>query len=162
MKKQIDEMATHLFDEQAHLTGVIEYGLGWDDMLSGLASIPAEGARFDMSFEGEINGPHLTGKVKGIDYLEVRADGRFMLTIYATILTHDGDTIALYEEGVMNPLPGQQVGNLALNLKFTTHSPKYEWVNKTNAWALAQVFFQEGRVSVSSFTNEPLFNFKLN
>ncbi|HSK13283.1 MAG TPA: DUF3237 family protein [Phnomibacter sp.] len=162
MKKQLNEMTTSLFDEQVHLTGVVEYGISWEDMLYGRVAIPPEGARFDMSFEGEIKGDLLAGKVKGIDYLEVRADGRFMLTIYATIVTHDGETIALYEEGIMDPKPGASIGNLALNLKFTTHSPKYRWLNKTNGWGLAQVFFHEGRVSVTTFTHEPILDFQLN
>ena len=162
MKKQLNEMTHHLFDEQVHLTGVVEYGIGWADLLQGKSAVPPEGARFDMSFEGELQGDLLSGKVKGMDYLEVRPDGRFMLTIYATIVTQDGETIALYEEGVMDPKPGEPMGNLALNLKFTTHSPKYSWLNKTNGWGLAQVNFREGSVSVSSFTHEPIYKFQLN
>ena len=58
--------------------------------MSGQAPPPGEGARFDVYFEGPITGAKLRGSVKGVDYLHLRADGRFQLHIHAEITTDDG------------------------------------------------------------------------
>ena len=47
-------------------------------MFSGQTPPPAEGARFDVYFEGPVTGK-VKGTVKGVDYLHIRADGRAQL-----------------------------------------------------------------------------------
>ena len=58
------------------ITGVTEYGISFADLMAGVVAPPPEGARFDVAFEGPASGAKLTGKVKGVDYVRVRADGR--------------------------------------------------------------------------------------
>ena len=158
----MNEAIAHLFDEQVHLTGVIEYGISWSDLIAGKVMIPPQGARFDISFEGTLKGEQINGQIRGVDFLEVRADGRFMLNIQATILTNDGESIALHEDGVLTPQQDTGKADLFLNMKFACHSEKYNWLNKTNAWAYGQVEMAKGEVVVSAYSDsrvtEPILN----
>ena len=66
-----------LYEYTVKLTGMTEYGVSFQALMAGTTAPPPEGARFDVPFEGASNGPRLRGKVAGVDYLRVRADGRF-------------------------------------------------------------------------------------
>lgn len=141
-----------LFSEAVHLTGITEYGVRWDELTGGAVAPPAEGARFDLSFAGTLVGPRIEGKISGIDYLEVRADGRFMLNIQATVTTTDGENIALHEDGILVPPANpDSPAILRLNLKFTTASPKYSWLNKLHVWAQGEVNMNLGEVTVKVY-----------
>ena len=142
-----------LFEEQVQLTGIKEFGLNWEDMIQGKTGIPPGGARFDISFEGYLKGPRIDGRIKGIDYLTVRADGRYMLRIYATVITHDGESIALEEEGILIPdreNPAKAI--LQFNMKFTTAVPKYAWLNNLPVWATGNIDRVTGSVYIRAFT----------
>jgi len=157
MVQQINEpgisgAVRHLFDEEVHLTGIMEYGVSWEDLIAGQVIPPLQGARFDISFEGELHGENIRGKIKGVDYLEVRADGKFLLNIYATILTNDGETIALHETGILEPQP-DQTARLHLNMDFSTASEKYLWINAKQVWGTGQVNMAAGMVTVQGFSN---------
>jgi hypothetical protein len=89
-----------LYEYTPTITQVVDYGVPMEALMSGQASPPAEGARFDVYFEGPVNGMKLNGSVKGVDYLHVRADGRLKLDIHAEITTEDGKKIALAADGV--------------------------------------------------------------
>jgi hypothetical protein len=67
----------------------------------------------------------LSGSVKGVDYLKLRADGRFELDIYAEITTEDGKKIALAADGVA--LGEAPVLQLRENVKLTTSHPEHAW-----------------------------------
>ena len=151
MKTQMNEAVEHLFDETVQLTGIIEYGIPWQDLLTGQANAPAEGARFDLSFEGRLTGQEINGSIKGIDYLTVRSDGRFMLNIQATIVTDDGETISLREDGILTLGSNGKPANLHLNMQFTTHSEKYRWLNTTNVWGIGNVNMNKGQVRVCAY-----------
>ena len=59
------------------ITGVTSYGAPpFDLVMSGGAAIPPSGARYDFTLEGRVAGPRLRGTFKGIDYIQVRSDGR--------------------------------------------------------------------------------------
>jgi hypothetical protein len=161
MEKHFKDAVDLLFEEQIQLTDVVEYGISWTDLCTGKAMLPSAGARFDLSFEGTVYGEVLNGKIRGTDYLEVRADGRFMLNIQATIITDDGEAIALHEFGTMAPQPGDPIADLYLTLQFTTHSRKYAWLNKANAWAIGRVYMNEGKVAVEAFTGNKLRQLQL-
>ena len=64
-----------------------EYGVSLEALAAGQVSPPPEGARFDGHFEGASTSGRLKGRLVGIDYLQIRADGRFDLHIHATITT---------------------------------------------------------------------------
>ncbi|MCB9291292.1 MAG: DUF3237 family protein [Lewinellaceae bacterium] len=153
-KPNLDANVQHLFDEEVFLTGITEYGTSWEKLASGSQAPPAQGARFDISFEGKVFGDKIKGKVKGVDYLQVRPDGKFILTLHATITTDDGATIVLEERGTMVILPNGD-GQLYLTMNFSTAYPRYQWINEKQVWGIGTSFLSEGegRVTISGFTN---------
>ena len=151
-QQEINNYVIHLFDEEIQLTGIKEYGISWDELTKGRVEIPAQGARFDLAFEGKILGEKINGVIKGVDFLEVRADGKFMLNIQATIITDDGETIAVKEYGTSTPDPSG-TAILHLNMEFLTASPKYDWLNKKQVWSVGEVNMINGKVNVSGFSN---------
>lgn len=143
---------THLFDEDIHLTDIVEYGLSYQDLVSGKAVPPPQGARFDLYFEGDLYGADITGRVKGVDYLEVRPDGKFQITIYATITTDDGARIALHETGQMTPdAPGS--AQLHLTMQFSTADRKYAWLNQKQVWGAGVADTRERTVRIRGYAN---------
>ena len=60
------------------VTGATDYGITLDATLSGKERIPPQGARVDVAYAGPIKG-RVTGSVRGVDYLRIRADGRIDL-----------------------------------------------------------------------------------
>ena len=64
-----DRPGVLIYEYTPQVTDVVEYGASADAVLSGQASPPAEGARFDLYLEGPVKGPKLGGTVKGVDYL---------------------------------------------------------------------------------------------
>src|SRR5690606_32954230 len=79
-----------LYEVNLRHTRVTEYGFSMQNLMSGQVALPPEGACFDIAFEGTIQGPRLNGTITGVDFSQVRADGRFQLHLHAEITTHDG------------------------------------------------------------------------
>ncbi len=154
MSLDISQRTRLLFEERIHLTNITEYGIKWSELTAGRAAPGTEGARFDLAFEGDVEGPRLKGKIKGVDYLEIRADGKFMLNIQAHITTDDGIRIAVKEDGVLYPGANGK-SFIQLNLHFTTHYPEYAWLNNLQAWAIADVDMVRGEVVVSAYIGQP-------
>jgi len=154
MSLDISQRTRLLFEERIHLTNIAEYGISWSELTAGRTTPGAEGARFDLAFEGEVEGPQIKGKIKGVDYLEIRADGKFMLSIQAHITTDDGKRIAVKEDGVLYPGENGKAF-IQLNLHFTTHYPEYAWLNNLQAWAIADVDMVRGEVVVSAYIGRP-------
>ncbi len=150
MRPTINNNTELIFTEDIHLTGITEYGFSWSELVSGQKTPGPEGARFDLAFEGTVDGPDIKGTIKGIDYLEVRADGKFMLNIQAMIETEDGKRIAVKEDGILYPGANGKA-NIQLNLQFTTHYPEYQWMNHLQVWALTDVDMQRGEVKVNAY-----------
>jgi hypothetical protein len=107
------------YEYTAAFTQVVEYGVSAEELFSGQAAPPAEGARFDVYFEGPVTG-RLRGMVKGVDYLHVRADGRCQLNIHAEITTEDGKKISLAADGVAIPADGAPVFQRKENVTLMT------------------------------------------
>ena len=142
-------VSEHLFDEDVHLTGLVEYGISWAKLTSGQAVLPPTGARFDISFEGTFEGPRMKGKIVGVDYLTVRADGRFKLDLHAHLNTDDGEIIDLYENGILiapDPDDENRTAQMRLNFEFVTTAPKYAWLNQVQGWGRGWVDWQTGQV----------------
>jgi hypothetical protein len=147
-------VSAHLFDEAVHLTGLTEYGVSWEKLTTGQAILPLQGARFDIAFEGTFEGPRLRGVIAGVDYLTVRADGRFQLDLQANLTTDDGARISVYEDGILiPPAPEAQarIAQLRLNLTFTTTSPKYAWINQVQGWGRGTVDWSTGQVELQVY-----------
>lgn len=140
-----------IYHYDLHFTQVVEYGCAANAIFSGQARPPAEGARFDVHFEGTITGPRVKGTVKGIDYLHIRADGRCQLDIKAEITTDDGKKIALAAGGVAIPEPGSPVFQLRENATLTTNHPEYAWVNLIQVWAPGTVDLSKGEIRVTGY-----------
>ena len=148
----IENYVKEIFTEEINLTEITEYGIDWSDMLKPNTLIPLQGARFDLAFEGIIKGDQLNGVIKGVDYLEIRPDGKFSLNIHATIITNDGFTISVRETGISTPdSSGKAI--LHLNMDFFTASSEYDWINKKQVWSVGEVDMKSGKVLVTGFSN---------
>ena len=108
-----------IYEYDLHITGVTDYGVGMESILAGKEEIPPQGARFDVAFEGNATG-RLSGRVRGVDYLQMRADGRMDLDIRASIETGDGSRIGLSADGVAVLRPGEPIADLRENVALTT------------------------------------------
>jgi len=133
------------FTEKVKLTGVKEYGFAFNDLATGTASIPASGAKFDIYFEGEVEGERLNGKLKGVDYLTVRADGKLELNLQASITTEDGAIIKVEETG------NNHQGALKLFMKFHSNHESYVWLNQVSVLGLGTVSFSTGEVNIEGY-----------
>lgn len=91
-----------IYEYDLDITGVTDYGVSLDAILSGKEQVPPQGVRIDIAFEGRASG-RLAGRVRGVDYVRMRADGRVDLDIRAIIETEDGRRIALSADGVGLP-----------------------------------------------------------
>lgn len=150
MNNYLTDNTKLLFEEQLHLTNIAEYGIKWSELIHGETAPGPEGARFDLGFEGIIEGPNIKGKITGTDYLEVRADGKFMLNIQAAIITDDGKRIAVREDGILYPGDNGKA-KIQLNLQFITHHPGYTWINNVQGWAICEVDMLRGEVNVKVY-----------
>nr|HMQ54984.1 DUF3237 family protein [Anaerolineae bacterium] len=99
-------------------------------------------------------GPKLKGNIAGVDFLRVRADGRFQLDLQANLTTEDGEKISVYEDGLLippDPDDETRIAQLRLNLSFTTSSAKYAWLNYVQGWGRGLVDWKTGEVSVQVY-----------
>jgi hypothetical protein len=134
-----------------NITQVVEYGCSSSAVFSGQSAPPAEGARFDVHFEGVISGPRIKGTVKGIDYLHFRADGRSQLHIHAEITTEDGKKISIAADGVAIPQPGSPIVQLRENATMTSNHPEYAWVNPIQIWAPGTCDLSTGKIQITGY-----------
>ena len=132
------------------ITGMMDYGVSLPDILGGQAKIPPQGARFDVAFAGRAKG-RLSGAVRGVDYLRLRADGRFDLDIRATIETGDGARIALSADEVALAQPGNPVAELRENVSLTTAAEAYAWVNASQIWGAGTVNLATGKIHINAW-----------
>ncbi|MGD9367360.1 MAG: DUF3237 family protein [Desulfobacteraceae bacterium] len=140
-----------IYEAAVHFTKVTEYGISMNDLLSGTAVPPPSGVRFDFAFEGSFEGPRLSGTIAGIDYLHVRADGRFQLHIHAQLITNDGENISFFADGIAIPQEGNTMALLRENISFITSSPDYAWLNQVQAWGQGTVDLGKSEVSVKAY-----------
>ncbi len=141
-----------LFEEKIQITSITEYGVSWKDLLAGKAAVPPEGSNFDLAFEGSVDGPDLKGSISGKNYLYVRPDGRFEPHIHACITADDGERISFYADGVLTPSqnsPG--LAAVRVNMKFSTSSPKYTWLNKIQGWGVGQVDTKNAKALINAY-----------
>lgn len=146
------EIGELLYEYTVNLTGLTEYGVSLESLMAGTGVLPPEGARFDVVFEGVSSGPKLKGKVAGVDYLRVRADGRFELHIHAEITTDDGQKISLHADGVGLPREGSPIVGLRENVTLFTSSKDYAWVNTLQVWGAGTVDLAEQVVHIKGYS----------
>jgi len=133
------------------VTRIVEFGASADAVFSGRTPPPREGARFDLYLEGPVLGPKLAGTLRGVDYLNFRADGRAELHIHAEITAEDGPKIALLASGLAIPEEGSSVFQLRENVTLMTNHPHYKWVNQIQLWAAGTVDFATGEVDLKAY-----------
>jgi hypothetical protein len=140
-----------LYEYTVSITGLTEYGFAFAPLMAGAAVPPPEGARFDVAFAGEASGPRLRGRVTGVDYLRVRADGRFELHIHAEIVAAGGCRISLHADGVALPRAQGGVADLRENVTLATSAPEYAWVNALQIWGVGTVDLAEQVIHVKGY-----------
>ena len=140
-----------IYEADIQFTGMVEFGVGMQDLSSGKTALPLEGARFDQTFQGELHGPKLRGKISGTDYLYVRADGRFQLHLHARVTTEDGANIALSSDGVSLQVEGERETQLRAAVSLFTSFEAYTWLNKLQLWVLGSLDPVEGKAILKAY-----------
>ena len=139
-----------IYESDVDITGVTDYGLTMEDVLAGRKAVPPQGARYDLAFAGLMQG-RISGSMRGVDYLAVRADGRMDLGLRGTIETNDGSRIAFSADGVATPREGEPVVDLAVNIRLVTAAPAYFWVNTRQIWGVGSANLATGKVHVEAY-----------
>ena len=139
-----------IYDFDAEVTGTTDFGIALSDILDGSHPIPAQGARFDVAFAGRATG-RLAGRISGIDYVYMRADGRVELNIRSVFETPDGARISLLADGVGVLRAGEPVLDLSANVSLLTASKAYEWVNARQIWSIGFADLGAGKLHVEAY-----------
>jgi hypothetical protein len=139
-----------IYECDLDLMGVTDFGVRVDDILSGKAAIPLQGARFDLAVEGQFSG-RLAGRARGTDFLRVRADGRMELDLRLVVETDDGQRIALSGGGQAAPRNGEPVLDIFGNICLSTASSDYAWVNERQIWSVGSGDLATGKIRVSAY-----------
>lgn len=139
-----------IYEYELDVTGMTDYGVSLDAVLTGTVQVPPQGIRLDFAFEGRAHG-RLSGKVRGVDYARMRADGRVDLDIRALIETEDGQRIALSADGVGMPRGTGPIADLYENVCLGTAAPDYAWVNTRQIWAYGTVNFATGKIHLEAY-----------
>jgi len=139
-----------LYEVVGHFTEIDEFGVSFNDLIAGKIAPPPEGARFDVHFEAELKGPKLRGTGKGIDHLNMRADGRVDLHIHAKFQTPEGAKIAFFADGV-GTLGADGIVQLRENVVLKSNDKRYGWVNQIQIWATGTANLNTGEIRVSGY-----------
>ena len=139
-----------IYEHELDLTGVTEYGLSLDALLTGKEAVPLQGARFDLAVEGRFKG-RLAGRAHGVDYVRVRADGRMELDLHVTVETDDGHRIALSGDGQAAPRNGEPILDIFGNIRLSTASKEYAWVNERQIWSVGTASLGTGKIHIEAF-----------
>jgi hypothetical protein len=139
-----------IYEYDLDITGMTDYGMTLEAILSGQVRLPPQGARIDVAFEGRAIG-RLAGRVRGVDYLRVRADGRIDLDIRATIDTDEGRRIALSADGVAVLRATEPIADLHENVRLTTAAEEYGWVGTRQVWGVGTVNLATGRIHIDGY-----------
>jgi hypothetical protein len=145
--------AEQVYEYTAQVAGMVEYGASLQAILAGETAPPPGGLRVDVAFEGPVTG-RLNGSVVGVDYLNLRADGRIDLDIKGDITTSDGEKIALAASGVAIRQGESMVFSLRENVQLTTASESYSWVNPLQVWAVGSADLGTGKISIAGYVPE--------
>jgi len=139
-----------IYEYDLDVTGMTDYGVTLDAILSGQVQIPPQGVQFDVAFVGRGTG-RLQGQVRGVDYTRMRADGRADLDIRATIETEAGQRIALSADGVAVSRADEPIADLFENVTLSTAVEEYAWVNARQFWGVGTVNFATGKIHIDGY-----------
>ena len=110
-----------LYELKGKFTGAVEIG-----------AVP-EGMRINFPVAGDISGPKISGKIEGVDYVLIRADGVGLLHAHAVVTTDEGDPISVDVSGFATPTQEEGRYDLKEAVTFRTGSKKFAWLNTTQA-----------------------------
>ncbi|HEY2529034.1 MAG TPA: DUF3237 family protein [Xanthobacteraceae bacterium] len=139
-----------IYEYDLDITNVTDFGVRMEAILGGQEKVPLQGARFDVTVAGSIDG-RVSGSLRGIDYFRVRADGRRDIDLRAIIETADGNRIAFLADGVAAPREGEPIVDLSLNIDLTTNAAAYAWVNARQTWGVGYVNLVTGKIHVDGY-----------
>ena len=140
-----------LYEITIGFTKITEYGVSIEALATGQVSPPPEGGRVDVHFEGHCRGSRVNGTVAGVDYIQIRADGRIQLHIHAELTTDDGEKISIFADGVATPEEGTAIMQLRENVTLSTSSPAYSWVNQIQVWGQGTVDLAKSEVNIKVY-----------
>jgi hypothetical protein len=140
-----------VYEYTLQVTQTVEYGISADAMFAGEPP-PPEGARLDLYLEGAARGGKLSGTVRGVDYVNFRADGRAELHIHAEIVTEDGQNVALEAGGVAILQDGSSLLELREHVSLRSNHAELAWVNGLEIWARGVVDIANGQVHLRAFS----------
>lgn len=139
-----------IYEYDLAITGVTDFGIPMDAILSGQMPVPPQGVGFDVAFDGRGSG-RLAGRVTGVDYVRMRADGRIDLDIHAVIETEAGHRITLSAGGVAMPRADEPVADLFEHVTLSTAVDEYAWVNARQVWGIGTVDFSTGKIHIDAY-----------
>ena len=139
-----------IFEYDLDITAVTDYGTSMEALFTGRENVPLQGAQFDVTLTGAIKG-RVTGTMRGIDYLLVRADGRRELDLRGTIETGARHRIAISANGTGTPREGEPIVDLAVKIHLLTASAAYEWVNARPAWGAGYANLAAGKIHIDAY-----------
>ncbi len=146
------EVGELLYRVTLNITGMKEYGVSFAALTAGQVTPPVGGARFDVAFEGIATGSKLNGAVEGIDYVRVRADGRFELHIHEAIRTEDGQNLAAHGDGVAILRPEGGIADLRVNMTLFASSKDYTWVNQLQVRGIGTLDLAKQVIQVTAYS----------
>ncbi|MGD0471862.1 MAG: DUF3237 family protein [Candidatus Velthaea sp.] len=138
-----------VFEYDLDITNVTDYGANMEAIFTGQESVPLQGAQFDVTLAGSIKG-RVTGSLRAVDYMYVRADGRRELDLRATVETDDGNRIAFRAEGTASPRDGEPIVDLSVKITLVTASAAYAWVNAQPAWGVGYANVATGKIHIDA------------
>ena len=150
--RELQMLGELIYEYRPRVTRIVEYGESADEILMRKTQPPTEGARFDLHLEGPVVGGRLKGSFVGVDYLNVRGDGRTELHIHAEITTEDGKKVALEAGGVAIPEGDSSVFQLREHVHLISNHPELSWVNTLELWARGIVDVSTGQVHLKAYT----------
>jgi hypothetical protein len=140
-----------IYEYRPRVTQTVEYGVSADAMFAGEPP-PPEGARLDLYLEGPVCDGKLKGTVRGVDYVNFRADGRAELHIHAEIVTEDRKNVAVEAGGVAVRRDGSSLLELREHVSLRSNPPGLVWVNGLEIWARGAVDVASGQVHLRGFS----------
>jgi hypothetical protein len=139
-----------IYEMDLDLTGVTDFGVSMDAIITGKEAIPLQGARFDLAINGRTKG-RLAGRAHGFDYLRVRADGRMELDLHLTIETEDGPRIALSGDGQAAPRSGEPTLDIFGNIRLCSADKEYSWVNERQIWSVGTASLPTRKLHIEAY-----------
>jgi hypothetical protein len=149
MTQEPEMKGEKIYEMELDLTGVTDYGVSMDAILTGKEMLPLQGARFDLALAGHSRG-RLAGQAHGVDYLRVRADGRMELDLRLIVET-EGHRIALSGDGHAAPRNDNPKLDIFGNIRLSTAAKEYAWVNARQIWSVGTASLATGKIHVEAY-----------